>query len=863
MNSKTFRPRSRQLGAAVGAALALALLAGGVTVPAAQAAEAVAPTISQVPRTITSTNWVGGVRQATIIGQNVHSGAAGDPTNPGFLVQVAQTGADGQPVDPASLTVTTAIEAKGTRVPPFGATPAADAVTVSAVEGSPGVRRIDFTPVDYGNANVVVTVTGEGGKTASYTIDYYASKSATPTSRQLLYSSDGSTAIDVGDGYFLLADDESPWIRLYKGDQSGLPTARFHIGYNPNTGILGSEDDFEASAWDNDDSVFWLGSQGNSRKGEVQRGRHTVYETKLTGSGKDAKISTIGSYGGLRDDLIAWDNANGQKYRFQQFSAEGQYPSGADAFNVEGAEFAPDGTTLYLGFRAPLVGGVRGGDALIVPVTNIHELTDPDRPASTRAVFGEPIELKLNGGSIREIRRNASGEYLILSKDGAVIDEDLQHTEITEPAHLWYWDGHPDTQPQQLSDEHDHALPAHVEAGANGSWEAIAEVPDRLEPGSQVRLILDQGHDYGVYRPVGVWTEAQYQGGRTKDVVPDAQRKSRSDVYTLRGALGYQLSVTGLEEPFAEQTPGTVSEPRTATITNVGRKTVPIDALSVQGDYADEFQLDPGSSAGTVLEPGDTTTATVRFAPQRGGTVSYARLHVESSAPLFTTDFSLTGIAAQGTFTAAPAPVIGASNPRVGDTLTADTGEWAPAAQFGYQWLRGSSPIRGATAASYKTVAADEGFTLAVRVTGTRAGYETKTFTSQPTPRIGAKAPARPVQETKSVTSKPSVKVATVTGKKLKVTVAANRGVTKSRLSQRATVKVAGVKGSYRVKLKNGQATVKLGKKAKRLKKGTRVRVTVTVPKLSYQVKKTTAAKVTTTKYTVPKASKKLRVRLR
>ncbi|MFI8631637.1 peptidoglycan DD-metalloendopeptidase family protein [Microbacterium sp. NPDC077663] len=90
----------------------------------------------------------------------------------------------------------------------------------------------------------------------------------------------------------------------------------------------------------------------------------------------------------------------------------------------------------------------------------------------------------------------------------------------------------------------------------------------------------------------------------------------------------------------------------------------------------------------------------------------------------------------------------------VGSTLTASPGTWAPAGvALGYQWLRGGTPIAGATARTYRLVGADAGATVSVRVTGTKAGYTTvartsagigvlATFTATPTPTISGTAAA-------------------------------------------------------------------------------------------------------------------------
>lgn len=76
---------------------------------------------------------------------------------------------------------------------------------------------------------------------------------------------------------------------------------------------------------------------------------------------------------------------------------------------------------------------------------------------------------------------------------------------------------------------------------------------------------------------------------------------------------------------------------------------------------------------------------------------------------------------------------------RVGQTLTADAGRWAPASvEVHYRWLRDGRPIRGETASAYHVSPKDIGHRLAVRVTGTAAGYDDVTVTSMSTTRVRA-----------------------------------------------------------------------------------------------------------------------------
>jgi len=70
---------------------------------------------------------------------------------------------------------------------------------------------------------------------------------------------------------------------------------------------------------------------------------------------------------------------------------------------------------------------------------------------------------------------------------------------------------------------------------------------------------------------------------------------------------------------------------------------------------------------------------------------------------------------------------------KVGGTLTASAGTWAPApVALSYQWYRGTTAITGATKATYQLVSADSGKAIKVAVTGSKAGYATVRLESDP-----------------------------------------------------------------------------------------------------------------------------------
>ena len=75
--------------------------------------------------------------------------------------------------------------------------------------------------------------------------------------------------------------------------------------------------------------------------------------------------------------------------------------------------------------------------------------------------------------------------------------------------------------------------------------------------------------------------------------------------------------------------------------------------------------------------------------------------------------------------------------PKVGETLTADPGSWAPSnVNFAYQWLANNVAITGATSSTYVPVAGDVGKAIRVRVTASRTNYTSANATSAQTAAV-------------------------------------------------------------------------------------------------------------------------------
>lgn len=549
----------------------------------------------------------------------VRSGVVGDPGNPTIPVYVGQADGAGTLVDPAPITIKFTSSHDGIN---SGRPITADHVKIT---GTGAHRKIAITPTAAPvNAMLTFTVTGTTGKTTSFRVGYKASVATTPTSTVLLGSSDASTAIAVGDGHLLVADDEKRDLRLYDAETSGRERAKFALPDDNSGGKI--EMDAEASARKGD-TIWWFGSHGKDKDGKVQVGRHTIEATKLTGTGAEAKLTKTGvNYHGLVDDLLAWDQAHGERFGFRAAVSEVPGSPQVDdisGLNVEGAEFSPDDSALYVGFRSPISPAVPGGKALLMTITNLEDLTSG---AAARARFGEPILLDLGGHSIREIRKNAAGEYLILSAQahGATPAQTQQ---------LWAWNGDADTQPRRLET----ALPADAEpdhSRNSGSWEGIGELPARLAPGAKVRLIMDQGYDvlYG-------------DGVENKDDGNDWSNKARTDAVTLAGGAGSLAQLSGALA-FSEQAVSTVGSARKVTVTNTGSNPLRIGQAYTESDdetSATDFLVAGNTCSGKTLGLDQSCTVQVRFAPARASTTSTARLVVESDVPDGSDSVALSG----------------------------------------------------------------------------------------------------------------------------------------------------------------------------------------------------------------------------
>ncbi len=460
--------------------------------------------LASAPPTITE-NTISPLINLPANGAGFLSGTVGDATDPAQFSGVDLTIADTDtPVN--SLTVTS--------------TSSNQSVVPNAnlnLTGSGANRNLKITPAGVGYSTITVTVS-DGGSAANYVINYAASipSNTSATTHWHTGKSDASTALAIDANYMFVGDDEDQGLRLYDRNSSGLPLNSFdftgNLGLTDIAGGIPREVDIEASA-QTGNRIFWLGSHSNAASGNSRPNRSRIFATDISGTGANAILTYVGRYDGLKTDLINWDtnNLHGLGANFFGLGASaavGVIPEEPDGsgFNIEGMVFAPDDTTVYVGFRAPIVPANNRTKALLVPVTNAAALVSGN-PSAGPAAFGAPIQLNLGGRGIREIKKNAANEYLIIAGDAGAMGNFATYS----------WTGNPADAPVLRTSNLTGLRP-----------ESIVELPVGLnsfvpQAAVQVQLLSDNGDD--VYYGDGV---------AAKDLANNELKKFRSDIVTVQ-----------------------------------------------------------------------------------------------------------------------------------------------------------------------------------------------------------------------------------------------------------------------------------------------------------------------------------------
>ncbi|MEO8404063.1 MAG: lamin tail domain-containing protein [Chitinophagaceae bacterium] len=416
----------------------------------------------------TTTNYLDGGIITSPTSPYAISGVINDAADP-----AGTTGIDftiGDDVTPVGSLIVTASSSNTTVVP----------LTNVILSGTDGSRNVKITAAGVGYSNITVSV-NDGTNTTSYVINYAASQASSSSIQWSTSIADASAAIALDDNYMAIANDESNLLYVFDRHASGLPVKTFDFNSTNQLALTdGStgnwkELDVEAAvrSLTHPNRTYWLGSMSNSSSFNDKPNRNRIVAIDITGTGAATTFTNAGYYGGLRSQLIIWGDANG--YNFTASAADGKDPKTIDGFNAEGMVFGADNTTLFIGFRAPLVPMANRTKAVIAPVQNFETWFNNGSPVGN-AVIGAPIELDLGGRDIRDIIRLSNNNYVIVAGS---------YDETSIPA-LYRWNGVPIDVPQLLPSFDLTGLNAEAAMGVNEGGQLSID---------KLQIICDNGNN--------------------------------------------------------------------------------------------------------------------------------------------------------------------------------------------------------------------------------------------------------------------------------------------------------------------------------------------------------------------------------
>ncbi|HYQ33429.1 MAG TPA: hypothetical protein VEQ83_09470 [Lapillicoccus sp.] len=230
-------------------------------------------------------------------------------------------------------------------------------------------------------------------------------------------------------------------------------------------------------------------------------------------------------------------------------------------------------------------------------------------------------------------------------------------------------------------------------------------------------------------------------GATASTFTPGAAQQGRVLTVEVTGTLAGYLPVTKASLPTAAVALGDLVATPVPTITGTPKVDAVLTALP--GAWDTGTALAHQWSVGGVLVVGATGATYVVRAADAGKAVTVAVTGTLAGYLPVTRTSAASGAVADGDLASAPTPTL-VGTPRVDQELRADPGAWDGGTALAYRWTRDGAPIAGVTGSTYRATAADLGRTIAVVVTGSKAGYTSLSRTSAGTVVVAASQALRP-----------------------------------------------------------------------------------------------------------------------
>lgn len=201
---------------------------------------------------------------------------------------------------------------------------------------------------------------------------------------------DASAGVAISEEAFVVADDETNVLRVYRFNQGETPIHEVQLDRALDVDPKEPEVDIEGAARIGD-LIYWISSHARNKNAKFRESRHRFFATRIIGGGPEPKLELEGRVvRNLQQAILGLPEARAHGFA----AAAAKAPKEFGAFNIEGLAVGPE-DSLWIGLRNP----IPQGRALLLQLLNPRELVFNN--AQPR--FGRVVTLSMDGLGVRDL----------------------------------------------------------------------------------------------------------------------------------------------------------------------------------------------------------------------------------------------------------------------------------------------------------------------------------------------------------------------------------------------------------------------------------------------------------------------------